>query len=99
MEGWRWPLQLSCVCTVVAGVASPSTAGRRGGRGEVSEPRCADAAGRASASCALLTTITHSASKRADELERTARLVRRHGWLALYALAAKAPIDNVERIL
>jgi hypothetical protein len=47
----------------------------------------------------LLTTITHSASKLADELERTARLVRRLGWLALYALAAKAPIDNVERIL
>jgi hypothetical protein len=47
----------------------------------------------------LLTTITHRASKLPDELERTARLVRKHGWLALYALAAKAPIDNVERIL
>ncbi len=58
-----------------------------------------DAAGGTWATCALLTTITHSASKLADELERMARLVREHGWLALYALAAKAPIDNVERIL
>lgn len=47
----------------------------------------------------MLTTIIHSASKLADELERTARLVREHGWLALYALAAEAPVDNVERIL
>jgi hypothetical protein len=43
--------------------------------------------------------ITHSASKLPDELERTTRLVRKHGWLAPYALAAKAPIDNVERTL
>jgi hypothetical protein len=39
--------------------------------------------------------IQRERRRRADELERTARLVRRHGWMALYALVARMPIDNV----
>jgi len=34
--------------------------------------------------------------RRAEVLGRTARLVRRHGWLALSPPTARMPIDNVE---
>jgi hypothetical protein len=64
----------------------------------VSWPRCARRGGQ---NVGVLHIVDNDNTQReqADELERTARLVREHGWLALYALAAEAPVDNVERIL
>jgi hypothetical protein len=65
----------------------------------VSWPRCARRGGQNVGVLRIAKNDNTQREQAADELERTARLVRRHGWLALYTLAAKAPIDNVERIL
>jgi hypothetical protein len=67
----------------------------------VSEPRCARRGGQNVGVLRVAgdDNIQRERRRRADELGRTARLVRGHGWLALYAPAARMPIDNVERIL
>jgi hypothetical protein len=63
----------------------------------VSEPRCARRGGQNVGVLRVAgdDNIQRERKRRADELGRTARLVRWHGWLALYALVARVPIDNV----
>jgi hypothetical protein len=67
----------------------------------VSEPRCARRGGQNVGVLRVAgdDNIQRERRRRADELRRTAILVRWHGWLALSAPAVRMPIDNVERIL
>ncbi len=67
----------------------------------MSEPRCERRGGQNVGVLRVAgdDNIQRERRRRADELGRTARHVRWHGWLALSAPAARMPIDNVERIL
>jgi len=69
--------------------------------GELSELKCARCGGRnlGALRSARGDSTERELKRRAEELARTAELIRRHGWLALYALAARVPVGDVERIL
>jgi len=69
--------------------------------GEVNELRCPRCGGNDIGVVRVVRSdnLEREVKRNCEEVKKTAEILHRHGWLGLYALASRLPIEAVEQVL